>query len=59
MFFTFIANQTVPDIMVGFKSNTGWGLVLLSLEFPEGAVLRLGLSMNRIPGLLWIRTFSH
>lgn len=45
--------------MVGFKSNTGWGLVLLSLEFPEGTVLRLGLSMNRMLALLWIRTFSH
>lgn len=34
--------------MVGFKSNTGWGLVPLSPEFPEGTVLRLGLSMNRM-----------
>lgn len=41
--FTFSVNQTVPDSVVGFKSNTDErGPVHLSLPSPEGAVLGQG-----------------
>lgn len=45
-FCTMWVNQTVPDTVVGFKSNARHGPVLLSLQSPEGAVLGQGLGMD-------------